>query len=59
MHYWHEIYMLVNEVALVMMMVVFIGIIVWSYSPKRRDSLQAHADIPLRDDGIPPRGDGK
>ena len=50
MHYWHDIYMVVNEVALVLMMVVFIGIIVWSYSPKRRDSLQAHADIPLRDD---------
>jgi cbb3-type cytochrome oxidase subunit 3 len=50
MHYWHDIYMVVNEVALVLMMVVFVGIIAWSYSPKRRDSLQAHADIPLRDD---------
>jgi cbb3-type cytochrome oxidase subunit 3 len=55
MHYWHDIYMMVNEVALVLMMVVFIGIVAWSYSPSRRDSLQAHADIPLRDDDIPPR----
>ena len=47
---WHDIYMAVNGVALVLMMIVFIGIVAWAYSPKRRDSLQAHADIPLRDD---------
>lgn len=50
MHNAHEIFVLVNEVALVLMMIVFIGIIAWAYSPKRRDSLQSHADIPLRDE---------
>jgi cbb3-type cytochrome oxidase subunit 3 len=48
--HWHEIYVLANEAALLLMMIVFIGIIVWAYAPKRRDSLQKHADIPLRND---------
>lgn len=34
----------------VWMMSLFLGIIAWSYWPKRKDKLQNHADIPLRED---------
>jgi cytochrome c oxidase cbb3-type subunit IV len=30
--------------------VLFIGIIVWAFWPKRRKQLEDHAQIPLRDD---------
>jgi cytochrome c oxidase cbb3-type subunit 4 len=32
------------------LMVVFVSIVAWAYWPRNKDKLEAHADIPLRDD---------
>ena len=34
----------------VWLMLLFLGIVAWAYWPKRKSKLQAHGQIPLRDD---------
>jgi cytochrome c oxidase cbb3-type subunit 4 len=35
---------------LVWLVILFVGIVAWAFWPKRKERLQRHADIPLRDD---------
>ena len=35
----------------VWLMILFVGIVVWVYWPKRKRELEDHGRIPLRDDG--------
>ena len=35
---------------LVWLSVLFVGVVVWAYWPKRRRTLERHGSIPLRDD---------
>jgi cbb3-type cytochrome oxidase subunit 3 len=50
-----------EQIWLIWLLVLFIGIIVWVMWPGRRRQMRRHAEIPLRDDepprDPPPRGD--
>lgn len=39
------------EVAMVIFMVAFIGIVIWLFRPSRRDALEQYRSMPL-DDGV-------
>ena len=45
-----ELYSLFASIWVVWLFVLFAGIVVWVYRPKRRRELQDRAMIPLRDD---------
>ncbi len=46
----HEIYGMAASVWVVWFCLLFAGIVFWAYRPRRRQNLQSHASIPLRDD---------
>jgi cytochrome c oxidase cbb3-type subunit 4 len=49
-------YVLFSSVMTVVMLVVFLGIIIWAWSAKRRAAFDAAARVPLEDDpGDDPR----
>lgn len=49
-----------SSVMTVVMLVVFIGIVVWAWSGKRRKDFEAAARVPLEDDEQPaPQRPGK
>ncbi|MDJ0949570.1 MAG: cbb3-type cytochrome c oxidase subunit 3 [Alphaproteobacteria bacterium] len=43
-------YEFIRSLWLLWLMAVFIGIVVWAFWPKRKRELEAHGQIPLRDD---------
>jgi cbb3-type cytochrome oxidase subunit 3 len=47
---WFDIAMLLRPVLLVLMLIIVLGIAVWSYWPSRRAQFEDRAMIPLRDD---------
>ena len=51
---WQDIYAAINSLWVVWLLVLFVGIVVWVYWPKRKRSMDDSARIPLRDDD----GDG-
>jgi cytochrome c oxidase cbb3-type subunit 4 len=46
-------YSLLSSVMTVVMMAVFIGIVLWAWSGKRRADFEAAARVPLEDDEEP------
>lgn len=49
---WVQISSAAASLWVVWFFVLFIGVIVWAYWPKRRSTLEGHGQIPLRgDDG--------
>ncbi len=40
----------VTQYATVILLVLFVGILIWAFRPKNRKRFERHADIPLRDD---------
>ncbi len=45
-----DLYMTVRSYWIAWVLMLFIGMIVWVYWPKRRQAMDAHARIPLEDD---------
>lgn len=45
-----DLYGYASTLWVVWLMAVFVGIIVWAYWPSRKQELESHCDIPLRDD---------
>lgn len=39
------------EVAMVIFMAAFVGVVVWLFRPSRREELERHRAMPLSDDG--------
>jgi len=53
-------YGLIHSVWTVMMFALFIGIIVWAWSAKRKKQFDEAAHLPLEDDdAVPPRTSGE
>jgi len=46
-------YTMMSSIMTVVMMVVFIGIVLWAWSSKRRADFEAAARVPLEDDAEP------
>ena len=44
------LYEWVASLWLVWLVILFVGIVAWAFWPKRKERLQRHADIPLRDE---------
>jgi cytochrome c oxidase cbb3-type subunit 4 len=44
------LYEWVASLWLVWLVILFVGIVAWAFWPSRKERLQRHADIPLRDD---------
>ena len=40
-----------RSVMTVILLIVFVGIVVWAYNRRRRDAFDAAAKLPLADDG--------
>ena len=49
----HDLYILLRELWLLWFMLLFVGIVVWAFRPSRRQAMEEHAQIPLRDDDPP------
>ncbi|MFZ5790560.1 MAG: cbb3-type cytochrome oxidase subunit 3 [Pseudomonadota bacterium] len=47
---WQEIHEFFAPIRVLWFTLLFVGIVLWVYWPKRRDELEAHARIPLVDD---------
>ena len=55
-------YALIHSVWTVLMVLLFIGIIVWAWSSKRKPEFEEAAHLPLEDDDavtVPPTGEKK
>lgn len=48
-----EIYVWLRSLWLLWLLLLFVGVAVWIYWPKRRAAMERHAQIPLRDEGDP------
>ena len=46
---WSALYAIVSSLWVVWFMVLFTGIVVWALWPTRRQTLEAHGEIPLKD----------
>jgi cbb3-type cytochrome oxidase subunit 3 len=46
------------EVAMLIFMATFIGIVIWLFWPSRRDALERHRSMPLSDEGRRPSQGG-
>ena len=53
-----ELLAVLKQLWLLWFMLLFTGIVVWSFWPARKGSLQAHALIPLRDEAADAFGAG-
>lgn len=48
-----ELYAALKQLWLLWFMLLFTGILVWAFHPRRKERLRQHALIPLRDDDRP------
>ena len=48
---WSDVATHFEGLLLVLMIVIFLGIAVWAYSPHARKRMDESANIPMRDDG--------
>jgi cbb3-type cytochrome oxidase subunit 3 len=47
-----------TEVAMVLFMIAFVGIVIWTFAPSRRNELDATGRLPLDDERTGPTGPG-
>jgi cytochrome c oxidase cbb3-type subunit 4 len=46
----HEFYVFVKQLWVVWLMVLFIGLVVWVYWPRRKKKFEEYGRIPFKDD---------
>lgn len=47
---WNELSEFMRPIWVVWLFLMFLGIIAWAFWPRRQDEMNAHAQIPLRDE---------
>ncbi len=47
-----SLYEIVRSGWTIWLMVLFFGVVAWAFWPRRKDSLEDHKNIPLRDDPV-------
>lgn len=47
---WQQIWTVAASLWVVWFFLLFAGVIAWAFWPKRRNKLESHGQIPLRDD---------
>ena len=50
---------LLNTIFTVVLFIVFIGIVIWAYSSKRKDDFDEAARLPFTGDNTHPEGEGE